>query len=450
MANAFLYRSQAWEFAVKQGWQNFRTKFDPNSEMWKVYPEKDLSPAAEWAKGKDFVAWVETAWVGGTEDRVGECKGVVIVSISKDELKAENIPTDFIIEPITPSLWVRDVKRQIKDVSEHREWTKRENVTEEKDERPSTTRRKRSTVQSIVWETAERIVQEGGDRNAVIVACVAAGVQPETAATYYANWKKAKTIQICRLTKENRSLIYSSANCTNQSTERKQEMAPIEAVIKATEAATNETAEAATNETSGVVDTEQTAETSADSGTTDTTAITSSDLEVAEPTKKKPGRKPKVKVDGAETSAEPKERKKRKRTQECRNGVTRPKPDTAIGKLWSIADAMSQHIGRPVHNKELMSRFLSENPDANKNMANTQYSRWKRFYGVNEVIKNARAEATAVQKAREAQHKAEEKAKYYAEKAEAAKRYAEQIAVANAEEVKDTPEDAFIQESAAA
>src|SRR5690606_18602947 len=106
----YVFRDQAIQDAKKRGYANYRTKLDPMDRIWKMNYEPGESPAAEWAKGKDFVASVETDW-----DRSGDRPiklGVVVVTITREEL-AElpdelKVPEEFLVEPLTPSLWSDD------------------------------------------------------------------------------------------------------------------------------------------------------------------------------------------------------------------------------------------------------------------------------------------------------------------------------------------------------
>lgn len=45
---------------------------------------------------------------------------------------------------------------------------------------------------AMVWAIASDIAAKGGDRKAIMEACVAAGINPATAGTQYSKWKKAQ------------------------------------------------------------------------------------------------------------------------------------------------------------------------------------------------------------------------------------------------------------------
>lgn len=93
-------------------------------------------------------------------------------------------------------------------------------------------------------------------------------------------------------------------------------------------------------------------------------------------------------TDGA---PEPKPDRRRRSSRESRNGVTRPNSETMIGKLWAIADSISYEKGRPAFNDEVVPAYM-EHAGAVKATANTQYSRWKRYHGVNEMIRVTKEE----------------------------------------------------------
>ncbi len=66
--------------------------------------------------------------------------------------------------------------------------------------------------------------------------------------------------------------------------------------------------------------------------------------------------------------------------QPSQNGVTRPRPEGACGKVWALADSISARIGQPV----TIAMLSKETSAAGLNDATTrtQYARWKTFNGV--------------------------------------------------------------------
>lgn len=117
------------------------------------------------------------------------------------------------------------------------------------------------------------------------------------------------------------------------------------------------------------------------------------------------------------------------------NGIKRPEPGSITGRLWDIADRLSENAGRPATRKEVVDEYLKV-PGANSATANTQYARWVAFHNVGDVLKaNRKASIENARKAKDAEkaQKAIEAAKAKAEKDEAkakAKAEAEQKAAA--------------------
>lgn len=177
MPQVFVYRSQAAEYAKKQGWSSFRSKQDEHG-MWFAHYEPGESPAVKW-EGVDFVHHVETDWdrSGATPRKIG----VLVINVTKPELDAaiwDAINQEgLLVEPITPSLW-----------------SKGDDKPEAKARNASTGERAKSDVESptkLVWQIADEMV--GASRKDVIAACVAKGVHPSTASTQYSRWNKART-----------------------------------------------------------------------------------------------------------------------------------------------------------------------------------------------------------------------------------------------------------------
>lgn len=180
MRKSFVFRSTAAEDAIRNGETNFTTVFTPSTGMWKWAHQPGICLSAEWAKGKDFVAWTETTFV--TEGDRPVKKGVVVVRITKQELAElegdDVIPAEFVVEPITPSLWDDKDKGEAKPGGAP----------------ASLGSRAKSDVESptkLVWKLADEMV--GADRKDVIAACVEAGVNKSTASTQYYRWQKARS-----------------------------------------------------------------------------------------------------------------------------------------------------------------------------------------------------------------------------------------------------------------
>lgn len=73
--------------------------------------------------------------------------------------------------------------------------------------------------------------------------------------------------------------------------------------------------------------------------------------------------------------------------REKQNGVTRPSAGTQTGKVWAIADSISQANNRPAKRSEVLEAGQKEN--INPATITTQYGQWRRFYG---ITKEATAE----------------------------------------------------------
>ena len=60
-------------------------------------------------------------------------------------------------------------------------------------------------------------------------------------------------------------------------------------------------------------------------------------------------------------------------------GLTRPKPGTATGRVWDVADDITRQQGRLAERKEVVARIVQEG--GNQSTAATQYQKWKKFHG---------------------------------------------------------------------
>ena len=74
------------------------------------------------------------------------------------------------------------------------------------------------------------------------------------------------------------------------------------------------------------------------------------------------------------------------------NGVTRPKPGTATGRVWEIADELSEASGDVAPRKDVLEKFVAEG--GNPATGATQYGRWRKFHGLGRYNAKA-AEAAA-------------------------------------------------------
>jgi hypothetical protein len=180
MPTRFLNRPDALRHAQKEGWTSFRTKWNEEKEVWEARYEPRASPANEWAKGKDFVAWTEAEWVDGV------LKGVLIVSCTKEELAEENIPEEFLVEPQVTELWEPERKSRTHSAGQR-------TPREPRAPREPHGERERSTVEGptrLVHAIADEMSDKS--RKEIIDACVARGIHPSTAATQYSKWRKKR------------------------------------------------------------------------------------------------------------------------------------------------------------------------------------------------------------------------------------------------------------------
>lgn len=62
------------------------------------------------------------------------------------------------------------------------------------------------------------------------------------------------------------------------------------------------------------------------------------------------------------------------------NGVRRPKPEGACGKVWALADALSTQLGQPVPIAQLNAAATAQS--INDSTIRTQYALWRKFHGI--------------------------------------------------------------------
>lgn len=76
------------------------------------------------------------------------------------------------------------------------------------------------------------------------------------------------------------------------------------------------------------------------------------------------------------------------------NGVRRPKPDGACGKVWALADELSSKLGQPVPIADLSKQASAAG--INDSTIRTQYALWRKFHGITgRVVAPAPAPAAA-------------------------------------------------------
>lgn len=76
------------------------------------------------------------------------------------------------------------------------------------------------------------------------------------------------------------------------------------------------------------------------------------------------------------------------------NGIRRPKPGTACGNVWAMADEMSSKLGQPVPIADLSKSASAAG--INDSTIRTQYALWRKFHGITgRVVAPAPAAAPA-------------------------------------------------------
>ncbi len=93
----------------------------------------------------------------------------------------------------------------------------------------------------------------------------------------------------------------------------------------------------------------------------------------------------------AEEAATKADEKPAKRPQ--KNGVTRPANDTKTGRVWEIADALSETAGEPVGRKAVLDAYIGEGGNAATGA--TQYGRWRTYHGLKKAVKAPKDAAAA-------------------------------------------------------
>lgn len=89
----------------------------------------------------------------------------------------------------------------------------------------------------------------------------------------------------------------------------------------------------------------------------------------------KPVKAPKVKKE--KTPKEP------KAPRDSQNGVTRPADGTKTGRVWAIADELSNAAGQPAARKDVITKASADG--INLATITTQYGHWRRYNGLASV-----------------------------------------------------------------
>lgn len=73
------------------------------------------------------------------------------------------------------------------------------------------------------------------------------------------------------------------------------------------------------------------------------------------------------------------------------NGIRRPKPDTLCGRVWGLADSLSEQYGQPTPIAELLEAAKTEG--LNEGNVKAEYARWRKFHGVTGRVSLPKEEA---------------------------------------------------------
>lgn len=80
-----------------------------------------------------------------------------------------------------------------------------------------------------------------------------------------------------------------------------------------------------------------------------------------------------------------------KPAREKQNGVTRPSAGTNTGKVWEIADGISEKNGKPATRAEVVE--AGAKVGLNPATVTTQFGQWRRFYGIKKELVEKPAKA---------------------------------------------------------
>lgn len=186
----YLTRSLAARAAQKEGVLCFRTRLDPTHRpywTWNSVSGPSKGPdATEWAKDKDYVAWIETAF--RDSGRLPGYDSVLVISCRLDEIepdeRAHIEKQGWRIDPITPELF---------DMRSTGDTKGKSTIGRAKSKAESPVK----TVWAIADEYASTLAagEEIGKagRALIIERCVEKGVNKSTASTQFYKWAKSKS-----------------------------------------------------------------------------------------------------------------------------------------------------------------------------------------------------------------------------------------------------------------
>lgn len=191
-AKRYVSRSQAAKSAYANGHMFFKTKRDPiQRQYWTFMRLTPLAHGAtkpeafDWAKGRDWVRWVEVDWID--EGRKPGYINVLMVSCLKSEIPADELVEaerlGYEVRPQTPSMWEAESERDRKKALKVEKYENAPRLGKGKSEVKGSTK--------LVWEIADALEGEP-TKDQVIAACVERGIHEQTALTQYYRWRKAR------------------------------------------------------------------------------------------------------------------------------------------------------------------------------------------------------------------------------------------------------------------
>ena len=214
-----VYRSFAVEEARKSGWVGFSTT-KTREDMWKAHYERGDNPADEIAKAlPNYFTHGEVSWMSGRTDEDGPTRiGLLVAKVSFEKLPEVGRleidrtygrvfiwPFNFdatkqpmLVEPEAGGRW-----SIFTPTPEGSKPTEPAPSGDRAQPQPTPRRTASSATAPIrnrsdgdspvkrVWAMAEAM--PGASRSEVVAACVAVGINKNTAGTQYFHWKKSKS-----------------------------------------------------------------------------------------------------------------------------------------------------------------------------------------------------------------------------------------------------------------
>lgn len=84
----------------------------------------------------------------------------------------------------------------------------------------------------------------------------------------------------------------------------------------------------------------------------------------------------------APAAEKPEKQKKaaRPKSTDIQNGISRPAPNTACGKIWNICDTISTNTGKPAERAAVLE--VARKEGLNDATITTQHGRWREYHGL--------------------------------------------------------------------